>query len=58
MNVNKVLCVGAEPLALLDYITVLVPHSDLLGSLAECFIEAQNLPGALSRAAKSLKSKK
>jgi phosphoribosylformylglycinamidine cyclo-ligase len=35
MNVNDVLCVGAEPLALLDYIAVQVPHSDLLESLAK-----------------------
>ena len=35
MNVNDVLCVGAEPLALLDYIAVQVPHTDLLESLAE-----------------------
>ncbi|MEJ2109958.1 MAG: phosphoribosylformylglycinamidine cyclo-ligase [Acidobacteriota bacterium] len=35
MNVNDVLCVGAEPLALLDYIAVQVPHADLLESLAE-----------------------
>ena len=34
MNVNDVLCVGAEPLALLDYIAVEVPHPDLLESLA------------------------
>ncbi len=35
MNVNDVLCVGAEPLALLDYIAVESPHPDLLGALAE-----------------------
>ena len=35
MNVNDVLCVGAEPVALLDYIAVEVPHPDLLGALAE-----------------------
>jgi phosphoribosylformylglycinamidine cyclo-ligase len=34
MNVNDVICVGAEPLALLDYIAVQVPHADLLESLA------------------------
>ena len=34
MNVNDVLCVGAEPLALLDYIAVEAPHVDLLESLA------------------------
>jgi phosphoribosylformylglycinamidine cyclo-ligase len=35
MNVNDVLCVGAEPLALLDYIAVQVPHPHLLESLAK-----------------------
>lgn len=35
MNVNDVLCVGAEPFALLDYIAVQVPHPDLLESLAQ-----------------------
>jgi phosphoribosylformylglycinamidine cyclo-ligase len=34
MNANDVLCVGAEPLALLDYVAVQVPHPDLLESLA------------------------
>jgi phosphoribosylformylglycinamidine cyclo-ligase len=35
MNVNDVLCVGAEPLAILDYIAVQVPHPGLLESLAK-----------------------
>jgi phosphoribosylformylglycinamidine cyclo-ligase len=35
MNVNDVLCVGAEPLAILDYIAVQVPHPHLLESLAK-----------------------
>ena len=35
MNVNDLLCVGAEPLALLDYIAVQAPHPDLLESLAK-----------------------
>jgi phosphoribosylformylglycinamidine cyclo-ligase len=35
MNANDVLCVGAEPLALLDYIAVQVPPPDLLESLAK-----------------------
>ena len=35
MNVNDVLCVGAEPLALLDYIAVQIPNPDLLESLAK-----------------------
>ena len=35
MNVNDILCVGAEPLAILDYIAVQVPHPDLLENLAK-----------------------
>jgi phosphoribosylformylglycinamidine cyclo-ligase len=35
MNVNDILCVGAEPLALLDYIAVQVPNPDLLENLAK-----------------------
>jgi phosphoribosylformylglycinamidine cyclo-ligase len=34
MNVNDLLCVGAEPVALLDYIAVQTPHADLLEGLA------------------------
>src|SRR5881396_2067151 len=34
MNVNDVLCVGAEPLALLDYIGVESPRPDLLEQIA------------------------
>jgi phosphoribosylformylglycinamidine cyclo-ligase len=35
MNVNDVLCVGAEPLALVDYIAVQEPNPRLLGELAK-----------------------
>ena len=35
MNVNDVLCVGATPLALLDYVAVEAPHDDLMGPLVE-----------------------
>jgi phosphoribosylformylglycinamidine cyclo-ligase len=35
MNVNDVLCVGATPLALLDYVAVEKPHDDLMGPLME-----------------------
>ena len=35
MNVNDVLCPGAEPLALLDYIAVEAPHPDLLEEIAK-----------------------
>src|SRR5262249_11584951 len=35
MNVNDVLCVGATPLALLDYIAVEAPHDDLMDPLIQ-----------------------
>lgn len=35
MNVNDVLCVGATPLALLDYVAVEVPHNDLMEPLVK-----------------------
>lgn len=43
MNANDVLCVGAEPLAMLDYIAVEVPHPDLLESLAKGLYEGARL---------------
>src|SRR5579884_1391754 len=33
MNVNDVLCVGAKPIALLDYVAVEAPRDDLMGAL-------------------------
>src|SRR3989441_7169790 len=33
MNVNDVLCVGARPVALVDYVAVEAPDPDLLGAL-------------------------
>jgi phosphoribosylformylglycinamidine cyclo-ligase len=35
MNVNDVICVGADPIALLDYIAVEDADADMLGALAE-----------------------
>jgi phosphoribosylformylglycinamidine cyclo-ligase len=35
MNVNDVLCVGATPLALLDYVAVEAPYEDLMGPLIQ-----------------------
>ncbi|PYS08104.1 MAG: phosphoribosylformylglycinamidine cyclo-ligase, partial [Acidobacteria bacterium] len=35
MNVNDVLCVGATPVTLLDYIAVEAPHDDLMGPLVQ-----------------------
>jgi phosphoribosylformylglycinamidine cyclo-ligase len=39
MNVNDVLCVGAKPIALLDYIAVEAPHPDLMGPLIKGLYE-------------------
>jgi len=39
MNVNDVLCVGAEPVAIVDYIAVQAPHPDLLEALAKGLYE-------------------
>src|SRR5205807_3160651 len=35
MNVNDVICVGAEPIAVLDYIAVEEAHPDVLRQIAE-----------------------
>ena len=35
VNVNDVLCVGAEPVAMVDYIALQKPHTDLLGPLGK-----------------------
>lgn len=35
MNVNDVLCVGAEPLAMTDYLAVEAPHADLFSELGK-----------------------
>jgi phosphoribosylformylglycinamidine cyclo-ligase len=35
MNVNDLICIGAEPLAMLDYIAVQVPHERLLDELGK-----------------------
>src|SRR5215467_4452134 len=39
MNVNDVLCVGAKPIALLDYVAVETPHDDLMGPLMKGLYE-------------------
>ena len=43
MNVNDVVCVGAEPIALLDYIAVQVARPDLLTDLAKGLAEGARL---------------
>jgi phosphoribosylformylglycinamidine cyclo-ligase len=35
VNVNDIICTGAEPIALLDYISLQVPHEDLLEQLGK-----------------------
>jgi phosphoribosylformylglycinamidine cyclo-ligase len=35
MNVNDVLCVGATPMAMLDYVAVEAPHTDLMAQLIQ-----------------------
>lgn len=50
MNVNDLICIGAEPLALLDYIAVQVPHERLLAELGKglyraCELAQITIPG-------------
>ena len=45
MNVNDLICIGAEPLALLDYIAVQVPHERLLAELGKGLYRACELAG-------------
>lgn len=35
VNVNDVVCTGAEPVAMVDYISLQAPHADLLGELGK-----------------------
>ena len=35
VNVNDVVCTGAEPVAMVDYISLQKPHADLLGALGK-----------------------
>lgn len=50
MNVNDLICIGAEPLAMLDYIAVQMPHERLLDELgkglyAACEMANISIPG-------------
>jgi phosphoribosylformylglycinamidine cyclo-ligase len=50
MNVNDVLCVGATPISLVDYIAVEEPRADVLEAVAKglyrgCEIAGVNIPG-------------
>ncbi len=43
MNVNDLICIGAEPLAMLDYVAVQVPHERLLDELGKGLYRACEL---------------
>lgn len=45
MNVNDIICVGAEPVALLDYIAIEEPHLDLLAQLGKGLLKGANESG-------------
>jgi phosphoribosylformylglycinamidine cyclo-ligase len=50
MNVNDLICIGAEPLAMLDYIAVQLPHERLLSELGKglyraCEMACITVPG-------------
>src|SRR6266567_4515173 len=43
MNVNDVICVGAEPLAMVDYIAIESADPDMLGQLAKGLLKGAEL---------------
>ena len=43
MNVNDILCVGAEPLSMLDYIAVRVPNPRLLGEIGKGLLKGAEI---------------
>lgn len=43
MNVNDVLCVGAEPIAMTDYLAVEAPHEDLFTELGKGLVQGAEL---------------
>ena len=43
MNVNDILCVGAEPLSMLDYIAVRAPNPRLLGEIGKGLLKGAEL---------------
>jgi phosphoribosylformylglycinamidine cyclo-ligase len=45
MNVNDIICVGAKPLGMVDYIALEVPDPELLGPLGVGFLEGARLAG-------------
>ncbi len=47
VNVNDVVCVGAEPIALLDYIALQFPHPDLLAGLGKGMRDAAERAGVV-----------
>ena len=53
MNVNDLLCVGATPLSLVDYIAVERADAAMLDGIAAGLAEGARQPGSRSRAARS-----
>jgi len=53
MNVNDVLCVGATPVALLDYVAVEAPHTDLMDPLVRGLHKRPSWPESRFQAVKS-----
>ena len=45
MNVNDLICIGAEPLAMLDYIAVQTPHERLLDEIGKGLFRACEMAG-------------
>ncbi|MEW6189763.1 MAG: phosphoribosylformylglycinamidine cyclo-ligase [Actinomycetota bacterium] len=45
MNVNDILCVGAEPISMVDYIAVQEPHPDLLEEIGEGLYRGAQMAG-------------
>ncbi len=52
MNVNDVICVGARPISMVDYIAVENADADMLGAIAVGLAAAQGRPGFRSPAAR------
>ena len=56
MNVNDLICVGAEPIALVDFILCPTADPELCGAIGEGLRGAPSSPGSRSRAGRSLRS--
>lgn len=47
MNVNDIICVGAEPIALVDYIAVQAPEPELLSEIGKGLYEGARMAGVI-----------